>query len=119
MRALPLLGALVAGLCLCGTAAAQNTSNLYQSNYATSANSTALFQSSYGTTIANRQSPSPNTSVSFQALTGGFSPRAVFDRFQSPAPRPGNQPLPAMIDPATNPSGYLTAFGIKRLPGRR
>jgi hypothetical protein len=118
MRALPLLGAVIAGLCLCGTAAAQTTSNLYQSNYASSAKTTALFQSTYGTSIAKGQTPAPNTSVPFQSLSGGFSPRTLFDRFQSPTPRDSSAPPPALINPNTDPAGYLAAFGIKRLPGR-
>jgi hypothetical protein len=119
MRALPLMGAFIAGLCLCGTAAAQTTSNLYQSNYASNAKTTALFASAYGNTIGNAQNPSPNTSVPFQALSSGFSPRTLFTRFQSPTPRPSAGPPPALINPQTDPQKYLAAFGIKRLPGRR
>jgi hypothetical protein len=115
MRALPLVGALLVGLALCGTAAAQNVSNLYQSNYASTATSTNLYQQTYGRTIGNQQSPPPNNFIGTLVLGGGFSPKSLFERFQSPAPRPSFAPLPAIPNPDTQKAAYLKAFGIRPL----
>src|SRR5262249_28559963 len=115
MRALPLLGAaLLVGLATCGTAAAQNTTALYQSSYATNATSTNLYQQNYGKTIGNKQSPTPNTSVAFGVLSG-LSSKGFFERFQSPRPRESFTPLPSIPNPQTNPNAYIRAVGLRPL----
>ena len=117
MRALPLTGAMLLGLALCGTAGAQSVSALYQSNYASTITgpSTSLYQQTYGKTIGNKQSPPPNNFIGTLVLGGGFSPKSLFERFQPPPPRPSFDPLPAMPNPDTNPGAYLKAFGIRPL----
>jgi hypothetical protein len=114
MRALPLLGALLVGLALCGTAAAQNTTNLYKSSYGYSGNSTTLYQQTYGQNINKRLNTPSNNSIG-QAFRDGFSPRSLFERFQAPRPRSGFEPLPSIPNPETDKAAYLKAFGIRPL----
>lgn len=115
MRALPLFGALLVGLALCGTAAAQNTSNLYKNNYTYSGSSTTLYQQTYAQNVSKRGNVPTNTSLG-QAFSGAFSPRTLFDRFQSPRPRSGFEPLGTNIpNPETDKAAYLQAIGLRPL----
>jgi hypothetical protein len=114
MRALPLLGALAVGLTLCGTAAAQSTTNLYQNNYAYSGTSTTLYQQNYSANVPNTSAPPANNSFG-KLLQGGFSPRTVFQRFQSPPGRPDFTPMPAIPNPQTDKAAFLRAVGLRRL----
>jgi hypothetical protein len=129
MRALPLLGALLVGLTLCGTAAAQsatslytnnyaysgNTTSLYQNNYSYSGKTSVLYQQNYGGYGPNTSTPPANNSLGRALSRGGFSPRGLFQRFQGMPTRPDFGPMPSIPNPVTDKAAYIRAIGLRPL----
>jgi hypothetical protein len=111
MRAWPVLGVLLVG-CFCGTAGAQNTTNLYKNNYGGSASTSALYANVYNgkNSVPARQ---PSSSLVTAALgSGRFKARYLFQHFFGIDNRP-TYTTATIPDP--NSKEYLQAFGFKRV----